>query len=149
MSDSAVERNDLSEIELDHPLREPIYDALRQIVDPCSAATSTPMNLVEMGLIDRVEINGSSSRVDVHLRLTSPQCMMIAYMTTAAKNLITELPGIEQVEVHADHGLDWSPAMIHPEAQERRRSQLRIISTRSGGSPRRTEGCGSSLLAAK
>jgi metal-sulfur cluster biosynthetic enzyme len=61
--------------------------------------------------------------------------MMIAYMTKAARNLISQL-GVTQVEVHADHGLDWAPSMIHPEAQERRRRQLHILSTTAGGSTR-------------
>lgn len=111
-----------------HPLETQVYDALRQIVDPCSAASVSPMNLVEMGLIDKVVFSEGDSRVDVYLRLTSPQCLMIAYMTKAARRLIGELAGVSQVEVHADSGLDWLPSMIHEEARDRRRLQLEVLS---------------------
>ena len=108
-----------------HPeLEERIYECLERIVDPCSAASVSPMNLVEMGLIRGVRVSESADRVDVDLRLTSPQCLMVAFMTKEARRLILELPGVEQVEVHADTGLDWSPDDIHEPAQERRRLKL-------------------------
>lgn len=112
----------------EHPLTEPVFDCLRQIIDPCSSATATPMNLVEMGLIDKVVFSDGDSRVDVHLRLTSPQCLMVAYMTKAARELIGELDGVEHVDVHADHGLDWVPEMISEGAQHRRRLSLEVRS---------------------
>ncbi len=52
---------------------------------------------------------------------------MIAYMTKAARRLISEIPGVQQVEVHADSGLDWAPSMIHEEAKHRRRLQLEVL----------------------
>lgn len=123
---------------VEHRLSEPVYAALRQIIDPCSAASASPMNLVEMGLVREVTFSEDDSRVDIHLRLTSPQCLMIAYMTKAARGLITQIAGVTQVEVHADHGLDWSPSMIEEAAQHRRRLQLQVLSDAS-----QTAGCGS------
>lgn len=111
-----------------HRLTEPVFDCLRQIIDPCSAATATPMNLVEMGLIDKVVFSEGDSRVDVHLRLTSPQCLMVAYMTKAAQELIGAIDGVMHVDVHADHGLDWMPSMISEDAQHRRRLSLEVRS---------------------
>lgn len=114
---------------MDKQLEDEVYAALRLIIDPCSAASATPLNLVEMGLIQEVTFAEEESRVDVYLRLTSPQCLMIAFMTKAARQLITAIPGVEQVEVHADYGLDWSPSMISPDASERRRLQLEVLAT--------------------
>ncbi|HET6509064.1 MAG TPA: iron-sulfur cluster assembly protein [Baekduia sp.] len=113
-------------------LQARIYGCLEQIVDPCSAATVSPMNLVEMGLIKDVRISEGADRVDVDLRLSSPQCLMVAYMTKEARRLILELPGVEQVEVHSDAGLDWSPDDIHPRARARRRRLLAARAAEAG-----------------
>lgn len=114
-------------------LSEQVTECLRQIVDPCSASSATPMNLVEMGLVREIRQSDDGARVDIDLRLTSPQCLMIAYMTKEARRLVTALPGVEQVEVHADAGLDWAPSMISDEAQARRRLQLTVLAERSAG----------------
>ncbi len=103
-------------------LQRRITGCLEQIVDPCSAASASPMNLVEMGLIR--EISYDAGRVDVDLRLTSPSCLMVAFMTKEARRLIGQLPEVSQVEVHADAGLDWTPGDIDPAAADRRRRQL-------------------------
>lgn len=125
-----LRRSDVATAMTEQDLVEQIYDRLRLIVDPCSAATTTPMNLVEMGLVRDVRISADMSQVDVDLRLTSPQCLMIAYMTKNARRLIADLPGVTTVEVHADNGLDWLPSYIEPEAQERRRRSLSLLAER-------------------
>jgi len=123
-------------------LEPQVYEALEQIVDPCSAASASPMNLVEMGLVKDVVLSEGGSRVDVHLRLTSPQCLMIGYMTKAARRLIGALPGVERVEVHADEGLDWTPSMIHDGARSRRRLQLQVLADRAASSHGRVTSAG-------
>lgn len=124
----------------EHHLTEPVFAALRQIIDPCSASSVSPMNLVEMGLIDKVDFSEGDSRVDVFLRLTSPQCLMVAYMTKAAKELIGAIDGVTTVEVHADHGLDWDPSLIAPAAQQRRQLLLEVRSNGLAGCSSHTTG---------
>ena len=51
---------------------EEVVASLREIVDPCSAATGVPVSIVDMGLVRHVEIDGDEVRVE--LRLTSPLC---------------------------------------------------------------------------
>jgi metal-sulfur cluster biosynthetic enzyme len=100
-----------------------IIACLEQIIDPCSAASASPMNLVEMGLIRGVEIDEDGA-VSVALRLTSPACFMVGHIALEAKRLIGALPGVTSVEVIPDHGLDWSPADIKPATAARRRQQV-------------------------
>ena len=85
------------------------------------------MGLTEMGLVGSVEIEDDGD-VTVHLRLTSPFCHMIAFMQSEAQNEVGALPGVRSVRVTGDHGLDWSPDLISPEAQARRRRQLPVVS---------------------
>jgi metal-sulfur cluster biosynthetic enzyme len=100
-----------------------ITAALAEIVDPCSAASASPMNLVEMGLIREVRMD-DAGHVDVDLKLTSPACYMVAFMTKEARERVGALPEVTSVDVHADEGLDWAPSDIHPAAAARRRRQL-------------------------
>lgn len=100
-----------------------VLDRLDLILDPCSVAGGTPMGLREMGLVGGVTVSDDGD-VAIDLRLTSPFCHMIAYMQEEAHRLVGELPGVRSVTVTGDRGLDWSPSLIAPEAQERRRRRL-------------------------
>ncbi len=116
-------------------VEEAVYECLAQIHDPCSVASASPMNLVEMGLIRAVEIDADGA-VTVSLRLTSPSCFMVGYMAKEANRLIGALPGVSAVEVVPDEGLDWTPAEIAPATAARRRRQVaaqRSASLASGG----------------
>lgn len=105
------------------PPVQDIYRCLEQIIDPCSASSASPMNLVEMGLIREVSIDVIGV-VTVQLRLTAPSCFMVGTMTKQAKQLIGRLPGVREVTVISDAGLEWTPDLIAPETAERRRRQL-------------------------
>lgn len=94
------------------------------------------MGLAEMGLVDHVDISPDGD-VKIRLRLTSPFCPMIGYMTTEAIERVRSLDGVRSVAVQGDAGLDWSPDMISPEAQERRRLRLGVAKLFTTGDPTR------------
>src|SRR5581483_8647633 len=92
------------------PSREQVLACLDRVIDPCSAASASPMSIVEMGLIRELRITDDGD-VAVSLRLSSPSCYMVSYMASHAKQYISELPGVRHIEVDADAGLDWDPSM--------------------------------------
>ncbi|MDZ7688990.1 MAG: iron-sulfur cluster assembly protein [Halobacteriales archaeon] len=61
-----------------------IRDALRDIVDPCSAATGSDLDIVEMGLVESVEVE--DDEVIVEMRLTTPACHMVRTLSTKSRN---------------------------------------------------------------
>jgi metal-sulfur cluster biosynthetic enzyme len=97
---------------------------LDTIGDPCSVAHGTPMGLDEMGLVEAVHLDADGN-VQIHLRLTSPTCMMVGYFGVEARSRIGQLPGVRSVEVTADLGLDWTPDQMSDAARTRRRELLR------------------------
>lgn len=104
--------------DLDVPvIDDDIAAALRTVIDPCSAATGAPLSLLEMGLVRRVERNGSHVVVD--LRLTSPICWNAAPMREAVERAVAELPDVDSVVCNADHGMDWTPANMTSDAKRR------------------------------
>jgi metal-sulfur cluster biosynthetic enzyme len=100
-----------------------VLACLELIIDPCSAASALPMNIVEMGLVKNVSIS-PDNKVTVELRLTSPGCYMVGYIVREAKRLIEAFPGLDTADIKADRGLEWEPDMIHPGAAKRRHEQL-------------------------
>ena len=110
-------------------LRELIDGQLRHIIDPCSVGSANPMNIVEMGLVKTVEIDGGTVRIE--MCLTSPTCMMLEHFVAEATRLLGTLPGVTRVDVRGDLGLDWTPDRIDENARRRRRTHLDLLMARS------------------
>ena len=108
------------------PLETEIRRLLDEIKDPCSVAASVAMGLNEMGIVKSVAVS-NAGHVDIQLRLTSPFCEMIAYMTNEAVARVGALTGVTGVSVGHDAGLDWDHDMIAPEAQARRQRRLAAL----------------------
>lgn len=113
----------MPEVMADTSLREAILAALDEIKDPCSVASGAPLGLVEMGLIKQLDISGTGE-VDISLCLTAPFCHMIAFFQKESTTRVGALPGVTQVTLKPDNGLDWSPSRMSPAAQARRRQLL-------------------------
>lgn len=105
-----------------------IRELLNGIVDPCSVSHGVPMGIEEMGLIEKVDIEDGA--VTVHMRLTSPCCLMVGYFATEAKSRIAALPGVRSADLKHDTGFEWRPEMIHPEAERRRQLALVGVTSR-------------------
>jgi len=109
-------------------LRDLVEEQLRKVIDPCSVGSGNPMNIVEMGLVKEIGIDGGTVRVD--LCLTSPICMMLEHFVAEARRLIAPLPGVAEVDVRGDAGLAWSPDRIQEGARQRRRAHLELLMSR-------------------
>lgn len=112
------------------PLEEEIRERLNEIQDPCSVATGSAVGLADMGLVEDVSVTPDGD-VRISLRLTSPTCNMLGYMAEEANAKVRQLGGVRSVEVVADEGLDWSPSLMSPAAQERRRARVEMLHARA------------------
>ena len=97
---------------------EAVREQLDEIVDPCSAATGSNLDIVEMGLVDTIEID--DGHVDVRMRLTAPTCHMVPYFVREVEDLVGDLSGVDSVELETDYGLEWTEEMMSDEAREHR-----------------------------
>ncbi|MGW6898949.1 metal-sulfur cluster assembly factor [Streptomyces sp. NPDC054919] len=91
-------------------LTDEVRAALRTVVDPCSIATGVPINLVDMGLINAISVQGRD--VAVTLQLTSPFCMQIGLMNERMEEALGRIPGIGKIRIEVDHGAEWVPEMM-------------------------------------
>ncbi|RXK51721.1 metal-sulfur cluster assembly factor [Halorientalis pallida] len=99
-----------------------VREELREIVDPCTAATGSNLDVVEMGLVDTVEV--TEGQVRVAFRLTTPACHMVPYFIEEIESRVEPLGGVESVTVDTDNGMQWTPDMMTEAARERRQATL-------------------------
>jgi metal-sulfur cluster biosynthetic enzyme len=117
------------------PSEAQVRAALDAVVDPCSAAAGAPAGLNEMGLVREVEVRPASTGAHVHvvIRLTAPTCLMGIPFLTSARQRLSELPGVAEVEVSLASGIDWTPAELPQRYAERlERLRARRSATKTG-----------------
>ncbi|MEC8713505.1 MAG: metal-sulfur cluster assembly factor [Chloroflexota bacterium] len=85
--------------------KDKIIDALKEVYDP-----EIPVNIVDLGLIYDVDINGTD--VDVKMTLTAAGCGMGPYIAQQAEWAISELEDVEDVNVDIVFDPPWDPERI-------------------------------------
>jgi metal-sulfur cluster biosynthetic enzyme len=98
-----------------------VRDRLDEIIDPCSAANGTDLSIVEMGLLEDIDIDGS--HVTVSMRLTSPFCMQLPYFVEEIEAEVGAIDEVSTVDLETDNGLDWHSEMMTENAQKQRRER--------------------------
>lgn len=71
---------------------ERVRDALREVLDP-----EFPISVVDMGLIRRIEVEGSAVRVGITYTTSGCPCMEI--IQEDIENRLCELEGVSAVEI--------------------------------------------------
>lgn len=106
---------------------ERVQEALCEVIDPCSAATGSRLNVVEMGLVKAVDVesgDGEGDHVTVDMMLTSPMCHMVPYFYQEIEERVGDLPGVESATLETDGGLEWTEEMLTEEAKRKRQAVL-------------------------
>jgi len=92
-----------------------IRENLKSVFDP-----EIPVNVVDLGLIYRVEIEEIDNRgrvAFVDLTLTAPGCGMGPVIAEDVKGKVMELPGIDEAEVEIVWDPPWTQDMISEEGK--------------------------------
>ncbi len=89
-----------------------VWDALRTCYDP-----EIPVNIVDLGLVYDVKIDGS--RVDVKMTLTAMGCGMGPVIAMQAKEKILACPGVKEADVQIVWDPPWNQNMMSDEARKR------------------------------
>ncbi|HZO06814.1 MAG TPA: metal-sulfur cluster assembly factor [Solirubrobacterales bacterium] len=97
-------------------LENEAWAALERIYDPCSVATRSPLNIVDMGLVREVEVD-EEHNVRVSICPTSPSCMLMASITEGAEKELRTIEGAAEVEVRIDSEFFWTPEAMTERGQ--------------------------------
>tara|TARA_R110002126_G_scaffold60156_10_gene156929 strand:+ start:1808 stop:2122 length:315 start_codon:yes stop_codon:yes gene_type:complete len=93
------------------PTPEDAYAELRQVHDP-----EIPVNIVDLGLIYDVKINGSV--VNITMTLTSQSCPEARTIPEVMKRRCNTLEGIESTEIEIVWEPEWGPHLISAEGRK-------------------------------
>ncbi len=88
-----------------------IRSALREVIDP-----ELGYNIVDLGLIYDVAVSESGD-VRVVMTTTTPGCPATSYLRKGASDRVSNVPGVEFVEVDLTYEPHWTPEMMTAEAQ--------------------------------
>jgi metal-sulfur cluster biosynthetic enzyme len=84
---------------------EDVREVLKNVYDP-----EIPVNIVDLGLIYDVQVD--ESNIFVQMTLTAPGCGMGPMIAQQAEWAISELEGVEDVQVEMTFDPPWSPELI-------------------------------------
>ena len=89
-----------------------VWDALHTIYDP-----EIPVDLVNLGLIYKVEIDRERDRVEIQMTLTAPGCGMGPVLVGDVEYRVARVPNVKEVAVELVFDPPWSREMMSEEAQ--------------------------------
>ena len=105
----AAESEDLSPA-TDAELVERVIEALKTVYDP-----EIPVNIFDLGLIYRVDINASFA--DIDMTLTAPGCPVAATFPGLVERTVALVPGIDGAAVELVWDPPWTPDLISEPAR--------------------------------
>jgi metal-sulfur cluster biosynthetic enzyme len=88
---------------VERPTTEELWEALKVVQDP-----ELHMGIVDLGLVYAVEID-QAGLVSIDLTLTSPGCPIGPMIQGQAYHLLTQMEGVEDVEVNLVWDPPWDP----------------------------------------
>ena len=89
-----------------------VHEALASVFDP-----EIPVNIVDLGLIYRVDVDPDSGAVAVQMTLTAPGCGMGDVLVADVKRRVAEVPFVTGVSVDLVFDPPWSRDRMSEEAQ--------------------------------
>jgi metal-sulfur cluster biosynthetic enzyme len=92
------------------PTREDVFEALKVVEDP-----ELGMDIVELGLVYDVEVDGPKVRVTYSL--TSMGCPVGPLIEQQIAETVSEMPGVEEVEPELTWSPPWSPEKMSEDAK--------------------------------
>ena len=98
-------------------LKEKIVSEIKKIYDP-----EIPVNIFELGLIYKIELNSDSKKVLIEMTLTSPNCPVAESLPNSVKENILKIDGIEDVDLK----LVWDPPWTKDKMSEAAKIELNL-----------------------
>ncbi len=98
-------------------LKEKIISEIKKIYDP-----EIPVNIFELGLIYKIEVNKDKKKVLIEMTLTSPNCPVAESLPDSVKDSILKIDGIEDVDLK----LVWDPPWTKDKMSEAAKLELNL-----------------------
>ncbi|GAX88974.1 metal-sulfur cluster assembly factor [Effusibacillus lacus] len=91
-------------------IQEEVQERLREVIDP-----ELGINVVDLGLIYKVEVNGED--VEITMTLTTMGCPLHDQMARAVRFAAERVSGVKNVNVQVVWSPPWNPSMMSDAAK--------------------------------
>ena len=98
-------------------LKEKIITEIKKIYDP-----EIPVNIYELGLIYKIEVDEKNKKVLIEMTLTSPNCPVAESLPNSVKDNIIKIDGISDVDLK----LVWDPPWTKDKMSEAAKLELNL-----------------------
>lgn len=93
-------------------IQEKVIDLLRTVYDP-----EIPVNVYDLGLIYRIELNEAGDELAVDMTLTAPNCPAADYIMEDVRQKLETIEGLKRVDVNLVFEPEWDKDMMSDEAK--------------------------------
>lgn len=93
-------------------IEERVVEVLRTVYDP-----EIPVNIYDLGLIYRIELNDEATRLQVDMTLTAPNCPAADFILEDVRTKLEAVRGLESVDVQLVFEPEWTKDMMSEEAK--------------------------------
>ena len=98
-------------------IKEKIIYEIKKIYDP-----EIPVNIYELGLIYKIEVDEKNNKVMIEMTLTSPNCPVAESLPNSVKDNIIKIDGISDVDLK----LVWDPPWTKDKMSEAAKLELNL-----------------------
>lgn len=96
-----------TEASKEHPLWPKVEAAIREVYDP-----EIPVNIYELGLIYKVDIQQDTNDIYVEMTLTSPGCPVAGEMPGMVETAVKTVEGVGVITVEIVWDPTWDPSKM-------------------------------------
>ena len=100
------------DIELRQKTEERIIEVLRTVYDP-----EIPVNIYDLGLIYRIELNSDATELAVDMTLTAPNCPAADFIMEDVRQKLETIQDLKKVDVTLVFEPEWNKDMMSEEAK--------------------------------
>lgn len=93
-------------------MQERVIEALKTVYDP-----EIPVNIYDLGLIYRIDLNETATGLAVDMTLTAPNCPAADFILEDVRQKLEAVPGLEKVDVQLVFEPEWDREMMSEEAR--------------------------------
>jgi metal-sulfur cluster biosynthetic enzyme len=120
--------------EFDDERKNRVKTQLEKVLDPCSCMSEHPINIVDLGLIEAISLDGRDA--EITLLLTSQRCTYFLDINDEIRERVESLEEIDSCEVHQDtSGKIWTNDRMSQAERKARRKRFHEMMEAAGVVP--------------
>ncbi|MBO7069578.1 MAG: DUF59 domain-containing protein [Bacteroidaceae bacterium] len=93
-------------------IQERVIEVLRTVFDP-----EIPVNIYDLGLIYRIELDDTATELSVDMTLTAPNCPAADFILEDVRQKLETISGLNKVDVQLVFEPEWNKDMMSEEAK--------------------------------